>query len=41
MLWEQLTAEQKSSTTLIDQVDELKRKIEKTKRELKEYKKWQ
>ena len=41
MLWEQLAAEQESFTTLVDQVDELKRKTENTKRELKEYKKWQ
>ena len=39
MLQEQLGAEQKSSATLIDQVDELKRKTEKTKWELEEYKK--
>ena len=41
MLWEQLAAEQESSTALVDQVDELKRKIEKTERELEEYKKRQ
>ena len=41
MLWEQLAAEQESPATLIDQVDELKRNIEKTKRELEEYKKRQ
>ena len=39
MLQEQLTAEQESSVALIDQVDELKRKTEKTERELDEYKK--
>ena len=39
MLSEQLATEKESSTALVDQVDELKRKIEKTKRELKEYKK--
>jgi predicted nucleic acid-binding Zn-ribbon protein len=41
MLWEQLAAEQESSTALVDQLDELKRKIEKTERELDEYKKRQ
>ena len=41
MLREQLAAEQESSAVLIDQVDELKRKTDKTKRELEEYKKWQ
>jgi phage shock protein A len=41
MLREQLAAEQESSTALIDQVDELKRKIEKTERKLDEYKKRQ
>ena len=39
MLRKQLAAEQKSPTALVDQVDELKRKTEKTKRELEEYKK--
>ena len=38
MLWEQLIAEQESSTNLIEQVDELKRKIENTKREFEEFK---
>ena len=37
-LWEQLVAEQESSTALVDQVDELKRKTEKTKREFEEFK---
>ena len=41
MLWEQLAAEQESSAVLVDQVDELKRKTENTKRELEEYKKRQ
>ncbi|XP_066392371.1 uncharacterized protein [Miscanthus floridulus] len=41
MLREQLAAEQKSSAALVDQVDELKRKTEKTERELEEYKKRQ
>ena len=41
MLQEQLVVEHESSATLIDQVDELKRKTEKTERELEEYKKWQ
>ena len=41
MLREQLAAEQESSAALIDQVDELKRKTEKTERELEEYKKRQ
>ena len=41
MLWEQLVAEQESSANLIEQVDELKRKTEKTERELEEYKKRQ
>ena len=39
ILQEQLAAEQESSAALINQVDELKRKTEKTKRELEEYKK--
>ena len=39
MLREQLAAEQESSAALVDQVDELKRKTEKTERELEEYKK--
>ena len=39
MLREQLAAEQESSAALVDQVDELNRKIEKTKGELEEYKK--
>jgi len=38
MLREQLVAEQESSTALINQVDELKRKTEKTKREFEEFK---
>ena len=41
MLREQLAAEQESFTALVDQVDELKRKTEKTERELEEYKKRQ
>jgi phage shock protein A len=41
MLREQLAAEQESSAALVDQVDELKRKTEKTERELEEYKKRQ
>jgi phage shock protein A len=41
MLREQLAAKQKSSAALIDQVDELKRKIEKIEREFEEYEKWQ
>ena len=41
MLREQLAAEQESSAALVDQVDELKRKTKKTKRELEEYKKRQ
>ena len=36
MLREQLAAEQESSAALVDQVDELKRKTEKTKRDLEE-----
>ena len=38
MLREQLAAEQESFTALVDQVDELKRKIEKTEREFEEFK---
>ena len=38
MLWEQLVAEQESSANLIEQVDELKRKTEKTEREFEEFK---
>ena len=41
MLQEQFATEQESSAALIDQVDELKRKTEKTERELEEYKKRQ
>jgi predicted nucleic acid-binding Zn-ribbon protein len=41
MLREQLAAKQESFATLVDQVDELKRKIEKTEREFEEYEKWQ
>ena len=41
MLREQLAAKQKSSAALVYQVDELKRKIEKTERELEECKKRQ
>ena len=41
MLREQLAAEKESSATLVDQVDDLKRKTEKIERELEEYKKWQ
>ena len=38
MLQEQLVTEQESSTSLVEQVDELKRKIEKTEREFEEFK---
>ena len=38
MLQEQLVAEQESSANLVEQVDELKRKIEKTEREFEEFK---
>ena len=38
MLWEQLVAEQESSANLVEQVDELKRKTEKTEREFEEFK---
>ena len=38
MLWGQLVAEQESSANLIEQVDELKRKAEKTEREFEEFK---
>ena len=38
MLREQLVAEQESFANLIEQVDELKRKTEKTKREFEEFK---
>ena len=41
MFREQLAAEQESYAALVDQVDELKRKTEKTERELEEYKKRQ
>ena len=41
MLWEQLAIKQESSAALVNQVDELQRKTEKTERELEEYKKWQ
>ena len=41
MLRERLVAEQESSSNLVEQVDELKRKTEKTERELEEYKKRQ
>ena len=41
MLREWLAPKQESSAALVDQVDELKRKTEKTKRELEEYKKRQ
>ena len=41
MLWEQLAVKQESFAALVDQVDELKRKTEKTERELEEYKKRQ
>ena len=41
MFWEWLAAKQESSTALVNQVDELKRKIEKTEREFVEYKKQQ
>jgi hypothetical protein len=39
MLQEQLAAKQESFAVLVDQVDELKRKTEKTERELEKYKK--
>ena len=38
MLWEQLVTEQESSANLVEQVDELKRKTERTKREFEEFK---
>ena len=38
MLREQLVAKQESSANLIEQVDELKRKTEKTEREFEEFK---
>ena len=38
MLREQLVAEQESSANLIEQVDEMKRKTEKTEREFEEFK---
>ena len=38
MLREQLVAEQKSFANLVEQVDELKRKTEKTEREFEEFK---
>ena len=41
ILQKQLAAKQESSTALVDQVDELKRKTEKTEREFEEYKKQQ
>ena len=41
MLQEQLVVKQESSANLVEQVDELKRKTEKTERELEEYKKRQ
>jgi hypothetical protein len=41
MLREQLATEQESFAALVDQVNELKRKIEKNERELEEYKKRQ
>ena len=41
MLREQLVAEQENSAALDDQVGELKRKTEKTKKEFEEYKKRQ
>ena len=41
MLREQLATKQESSAALVDQVDELKRKTEKTEREFEEYKKQQ
>jgi hypothetical protein len=39
MLRKQLAVEQESFTALVNQVDELKRKTEKTKRDFEEYKK--
>ena len=41
MLQEQHVAEQKSFSNIVEQVDKLKRKTEKTERELEEYKKRQ
>ena len=38
-LWEQVVGEQESTTTLIELVDELKRKKEESKREFEEFKK--
>ena len=38
MLREKLVAEQKSSANLVEQVDELKSKTEKTEREFEEFK---
>jgi len=38
-LWEQLAGESKSTTTLVELVDELKRKTEESKREFEEFKK--
>ena len=38
MLQEQLVAKQESSANLVEQVDELKRKTEKTEREFEEFK---
>jgi hypothetical protein len=38
MLREQFVAEQESSANLVEQVDELKRKTEKTEREFEEFK---
>ena len=38
-LWEQLAGEQESTTTLVELVDELKRKTEEFEREFEEFKK--
>ena len=38
MLLDQLVTEQESFANLVEQVDELKRKIEKTEKEFKEFK---
>ena len=41
MVQDQLASEQESFTTLVELVDEMKRKTEKSKREFEEFKKWQ
>ena len=40
-LWEQLAGEQESTTTLVELVDELKRKTEESERKFEEFKKQQ